>query len=553
MRVTSDVMVAMRDGVNIAVRIYQPDDDGAYPTLFAISPYRYDTDDIPVHNLFQWRETGPVEWYVDQGYTYVHADVRGSGKSGGTYGFFDHTEQQDNYELIEWIAEQPWSTGKIGGIGQSYYAMAQWFMGISNPPHLTCLAPYDGMIDMYRDSAYNGGIYSEFFVWWYNLVRANNMFRAAGDNTGRAMEPDIALELMRHQTYDDWWDERAAHPHLSEIKVPVLSVGAWGKVGLHLRGNLIAYEELQSPKKLVVTGAANINEAMHMFDQPEFHQRFFKPFYDHHLKGVDNGVMDEPPVTIFVRGIDEYRDEAEWPIARAEYVSYYLSGEPSGSVTSLNDGSLTAEAPSGSPADDPTDEGGTTSYDYPDPQWFLGVVAMGKFGPDPAARVLTFTSAPLDHDTEVSGPIVLELFASSDQPDTDFVVKLSDQLPQSNEQRAEGRQPAFAPVTKGWLKASHRDKDEDRSTAYRPFYRHAAPQPLVAGEVYRFEIEVHPTAHVFKAGHRIRLEIANGDSPLTDAVFTHQYMPHKVGRDTVFHNGDHPSRLLLPVVPAQRP
>ena len=492
MRVTSDVMVPMRDGVKIGLRIYQPDDDGAYPTLFAISPYRYDTDDIPVHNLFQWRETGPVEWYIDHGYTYVHADVRGSGKSEGTYGFFDHTEQQDYYELIEWIAEQPWSTGKIGGIGQSYYAMAQWFMGILNPPHLTCLAPYDGMIDMYRDSAYNGGIYSEFFVWWYNLVRANNIFRAAGDDSGRAMEPDMALEMMRHQTYDDWWNERAAHPHLSKIKVPVLSVGAWGKVGLHLRGNLAAYEELQVPKKLVVTGAANINEAVHMFDEPEFHERFFKPFYDHHLKGIDNGVMEEPPVTIFVRGLNDYRDESEWPLARAEYASYYLSGEPSGSVTSLNDGSLTLDAP--------TDDNSTTSYDYPDTQWGLGVVAMGRFGPDPAARVLTFTSAPLDQDTEVSGPIVLELFAASDQPDTDFIVKLSDQLPQSDEERAQGRQPAFAPVTKGWLKASHHSgKDEARSTEYRPFYRHAEHRPLAAGEVYGFEIEVHPIAHVFKA------------------------------------------------------
>ena len=543
MRVTSDVMVPMRDGVKIGVRIYQPDDDGAYPTLFAISPYRYDTDDIPVHNLFQWRETGPVEWYIDHGYTYVHADVRGSGKSEGTYGFFDHTEQQDYYELIEWIAEQPWSTGKIGGIGQSYYAMAQWFMGILNPPHLTCLAPYDGMIDMYRDSAYNGGIYSEFFVWWYNLVRANNIFRAAGDESGRAMEPDMAMEMMRHQTYDDWWDERAAHPHLSKIKVPVLSVGAWGKVGLHLRGNLIAYEELQSPKKLVVTGAADINEALHMFDEPEFHERFFKPFYDYHLKGIDNGVMEEPPVTIFIRGLDEYRDEAEWPIARTEYVPYYLSGEPSGSVTSLNDGSLSTDAPG--------DSSDPTSFDYPDPQWGLGVVAMSQFGPDPAARVLTFTSAPLDQDTEVSGPILLELFAASDQPDTDFIVKLSDQFPQSDDERTQGRQPAFAPVTKGWLKASHHsDKDEARSTEYRPFYRHAEHRPLVAGEVNRFEIEVHPTAHLFKAGHRIRLEISNGDSPLTDAVFTHQYMPHKHGRDTLFHDGTNPSRLLLPVIPA---
>ncbi|MDH3739512.1 MAG: CocE/NonD family hydrolase, partial [Alphaproteobacteria bacterium] len=277
-------------------------------------------------------------------------------------------------------------------------------------------------------------------------------------------------------------------------------------------------------------------------DEPEFHDRFFKPFYDYHLKGIDNGVMDEPPVTLFVRGLNEYRDEAEWPLARAEYVSYYLSGDPSGSVTSLNDGSLTTDAP-GTNAE-------PTSYDYPDPQWGLGVVAMGPFGPDPAARVLTFTSPPLDRDTEVTGSLLLELFAASDQPDTDFIVKLSDQLPQSDDERAQGRQPAFAPVSKGWLAASHRDKDDERSTEIRPFYRHQERQPLSAGETYRFEIEVHPIAHIFKAGHRIRLEISNGDSPLTDAVFTHQYMPHKHGRDTLFHDAEHPSRLLLPMIPA---
>ena len=544
MRITNDIKVEMRDGVKISLRLYQPDDDQSYPTLFAISPYRYDTDDIPVHNLFQWRETGPVEWYVDQGYTYVHADVRGSGKSEGIYGFFDETEQQDYYDLIEWIADQSWSTGKIGGIGQSYYAMAQWFMGILNPPHLTCIAPYDGMIDMYRDSAYNGGIYSEFFVWWYNLVRANNIFRTAGDKTGKVMEPDIALEIMRHQTYDDWWDERSAHPRLSQIKVPVLSVGAWGKVGLHLRGNLTAFEELKCPKKLVVTGAADINEAVHMFDNPEFHERFFKPFYDHHLKEIDNGVMDDHKVTIFVRGINEYRNENNWPIDRAKYISYYLSSNKSGSVNSLNDGSLTLNEPQESNEN----VANKTSYEYPDPKWGLGVVAMTEFGPDPVGRVLTFTSKALAKNTEITGPIVLKLFVSSDQPDTDFIIKLSDQFPLAQTKQNQGHQPKFLTITKGWLKASHRDKNKMKSKKYRPFYNHINPQPLIPNKIYSLDIEIHPTAHVFMKGHRIRLEISNGDSPLTDAVFTHQYMPHKHGSDTIYHDSIYKSRLDLPIV-----
>ena len=163
-------------------------------------------------------------------------------------------------------------------------------------------------------------------------------------------------------------------------------------------------------------------------------------------------------------------------------------------------------------------------------------------------RVLTFTSAPLESDIEVTGPIVLKLHASSDQIDTRFIVKLADQQPQEEAARAKGAQPAFTNVSKGWLKASHREKDPARTTELRPFYTHTNPQPLTPGEIYRFDIEVLPIAYVFKKGHRIRLEIANGDSPLTDAVFTHPYQPTAIGTDTIHHDPMHPSCLLLPLV-----
>jgi uncharacterized protein len=148
----------------------------------------------------------------------------------------------------------------------------------------------------------------------------------------------------------------------------------------------------------------------------------------------------------------------------------------------------------------------------------------------------------------VTGPIVLELYASSDQVDTRFIVKVADQHPQDDAARAEGTQPGFINVSKGWLQASHREKDETRTSKLRPFYTHTHPQPLIPGEIYRFEIEVLPIAYLFKKGHRIRLEIANGDSPLTDAVFTHPYPPTAIGTDTIHHDRTHPSRLLLPVV-----
>ena len=159
----------------------------------------------------------------------------------------------------------------------------------------------------------------------------------------------------------------------------------------------------------------------------------------------------------------------------------------------------------------------------------------------------------------MTGPIVLKLYASSDQIDTRFIVKLADQYPQDEAAQAGrspisgkpdigGMQPAFTNVSKGWLKASHREKDAGRSTALRPFYTHANPQPLTPGEIYEFDIEVLPVSYVFRQGHRIRLEIANGDSPLTDAVFTHPYHPTLIGTDTIHHNAVHASRILLPVV-----
>ena len=285
------------------------------------------------------------------------------------------------------------------------------------------------------------------------------------------MRFDLVGAITEHTLDDEFWRERSPYWRLDDIKVPVLSIGHWGKMGLHLRGNILGYEEVQAPKKLVVTGARNTFEAHKMFDQIDFHEKECLPFYDYYLKGSDNGFMDGAPVKLFVRGANIWREEKEWPLPRAKYVPYYLRKGPSGSVTSLNDGGLSTEKP-------PANEA-STSYTYPDWEWVNGVVANDPHGrPDPVRRVLTFTTAPLAADLEVTGPIVLKLFASSTAIDTQFIVKLTDQHPQDEAARKKGEQPAFTPVSKGWLKASHREKDEKRSTPTRPFYTHTNPQPL---------------------------------------------------------------------------
>ena len=541
MKVEKGITVAMRDGVRISLCVYRPDAEGRFPTLFAASPYQYEMDEVPAYPLFLWRETGPVEWYVGQGYSYVHADVRGSGRSEGEFSFMGKPEQEDYVALIAWIVKQTWCNGRVGGIGQSYYAMAQWLMATFNPPGLACIVPYDGLVDQYRCSNYHGGIFCSYRSVWYTSLRADNQQRPVSRQGRAPMKFDLVGALTEHMLDDEFWRERSPYWRLPEIKVPVLSIGHWGKMGLHLRGNIVGYEDVRAPKKLVVTGARNTFEAHKMFDQIEFHEKECLPFYDHYLKGIDNGFMSGAPVKIFVRGANAWREEKEWPLPRAQYVPYYLHKGRSGSVTSINDGGLGPEKPAPNEA--------STSYAYPDWEWVNGVVANDSQGrPDPVRRVLTFTTAPFVDDLEVTGPIVLKLFASSSTIDTQFIVKLSDQHPQDEAARKKSEQPAFTPVAKGWLKASHREKDLNRSTPLRPFYTHTNPQPLVPDSIYEFEIEVLPISYVFKKGHRIRLEIANSDSPVTDGVFSHPYHPTQIGTDTIHHDGAHASHILLPIV-----
>jgi predicted acyl esterase len=222
------------------------------------------------------------------------------------------------------------------------------------------------------------------------------------------------------------------------------------------------------------------------------------------------------------------------------YLTWHLGAQKSGSVSSLNDGSLAREPAPGEPC---------TSYRYPDPGWMMGVVGFGpNHAPDPARRVLTFTTAPLDADLEIAGPILLTLYGSSSRDDMDVFVKLSEQMPQSPEERAKALNPAAVPVTKGWLRASHRALEPAKSTAMEPYHGHERPEPIEPGKVYRLDISLEPMAYRFAQGNRIRLEIVNGDSVVTDVLWTHYYLPSKIGADTIHHSAEYPSTLTLPVM-----
>ena len=527
--------ITAKDGVKLAAAVYLPEGGGRFPTLFAASPYRFDNNIAPAMPIFLWRETGPIDYYLKHGYSFVHLDVRGTGRSEGEYRYMCEAEQRDLYDVIVWITRQTWSNGKVGGIGQSYYARMQWFMGIQNPPGLACIAPYDGNVDTYRSSAYTGGIPGAFPSIWYNSTTRNvNQYPASGPS--RLIEWDYVGAVKRHNTYDEFWKLRAAAENLDRIRVPVFSIGVWTKVDLHLNGNIVGFQRTRSPKKLLVFGSSSLFAAVADFSSVAFHETYLRPFYDCYLKGETTSYPDEPDVRYFVPGAEEFRAASSWPPANIEYRSYYLNADKTGSVTSLNDGGLSGDRPGS----------GTTSYDYPNPQWRAGVVGFDKSGrPDAVRNILTFTSAPLDGDIEIAGPIQLNLFASSSNRDTDFVVKLSEQFPPDG---PDGTPPRARVVTKGWLRASHRAIDRERSLPCAPWYTHVNPEPIEPGKVYAFAIAVMPTAYRFKKGSRIRLELANGDSQLTEFVFQHDYTPDKVGRDTIYHNPDHPSHILLPLV-----
>jgi uncharacterized protein len=536
-----EASITVRDGTEIAVAIYAPEEAGRYPALLAPSPYRYDNNALPAGPQFLWRETGPIEFYVKQGYAYVHMDVRGSGKSGGDFELLGPNEQTDLYDVVAWIAKQAWSNGKVGGLGQSYFCMSQWWMGIMKPPALACLGAYDGLNDPYRATCYQGGIPGQFIPgYWWNQNRIINRFPANGA-APRLQKTDLDWLITSHPTYDDFWRARNAAERLEEITVPLYSIGIWGKVDLHTRGNIDGFRRAKGPRKLQMRGPPNAWAANAEFNSVELHEKVMLPFYDRFLKGRLTDWDERAPVEYYVRGANVFRTADTWPPPGVTYRPFFLGGEKSGSVTSLNDGTLSARQGSATES---------TSYAYPNPGWVSGVVGFAPSGPpnfDPVRRVLTFTSEVLQEDLEIAGPIKLVLYASSTARDTDFFVKLSEQSPQSPEDRAKGLNPASQVVTKGWLRASHRALDEKRSTEMEPYHTHTDPQPLKPGEVYRFDISVEPNAFRFRKGNRIRLELANGDSPVTDVLWTHYYQPNKIGQDTVWHSAKYASQLILPV------
>ena len=526
-----EIEVRTRHGDLARADVYLPrNGSGPFPVLLAASPYQKALRHLPVvPPVFPFIEYGPMQLYLDHGYAYVAMDNPGSGRSEGTWDPVSRHEGEAIHDMIEYVASLDWSTGNVGMIGMSHYCWSQWNAARTKPPSLKCLGAFDGATDMYRDWMYQGGIPIQGFLnsWLFGSVLLQH--QANGLPMTENGRDRVIYDMYAHPFDDEWQRRRSPFWELDQVDIPVLSIGSWGKASLHLRGNFEGYRLVKGPKQLLVVGARTFGETLALFGTPEFHAAELLPWYDHHLKGAANGVMDRPKVRFFVQGEGVVRDAADWPPPDASIAEFFLSGEKSGAANSLNDGSLVGTSQA---------NGGATTWSYPDPHWMAGVTTFGKDGmPDHFARVITYTTPPFERDREFTGQAVLHLFASSDQTDADVIVKLS-LLPVG-----EGK-PRFMKISQGWLRASHRAEDPSLATEMRPFHLHQKAEPIEPGEIYELRVELLPMSVLVRRGERLRLEISNWESAITEAPMTHWY-GQKVGADTYHHNATHPSRLRL--------
>jgi predicted acyl esterase len=559
-----DAEIPMRDGARLRANIYRPDGPGRFPVLMTFGPYG---KDVPLREFMQeaWdrlNETYPEilaassckhlvferpdpEVWVPHGYVVIAVDSRGAGKSPGRLDPNSPAEFRDFYDAIEWAAAQPWSSGKVGLLGISYYAAGQWFVAAMRPPHLAAILPWQGTYDFYRDRTRQDGIFASGFLkrWWARSVLRNQHGNAESPYhdiyTGERTTGSAALsadelaqnrasyleDVLAHPLNDAFYHERT--PDLAKIDVPALVVANWGGLGLHLRGTIRGWMGLGSRQKWLKVQSGSY---FHTFLQPK-NVALQRRFFDRWLKGIDNGFENEPRVEVEIRApgdaVKRVAQSDAWPLPQTHWTRFYLDAASR---------SLAAEPPR-APA--------SASYAAPSPG-------------------LTFATAILPADAEIVGPVKAKLFLSSTTPDTDIFATVCAFDPDGREMTFIAAPEPKAPVTQGWLRVSQRKLDPQRATEYLPYYPHDERQPLVPGEIYEVDLEIWPMGLWLPRGSRLTLTIQGKDferpgatGPLRGvAWFTHDdpldRPPERfAGTNTLHTGGERQSYLLLPILPAQ--
>jgi predicted acyl esterase len=544
--VETDIEVPMRDGAVLRANLYRPRTRTRAPAILCLTAYQKDKVWLPPDELeekanphFHWESPNPLFW-VPRGYALLRIDTRGTGRSPGRPDPWSAAEARDYYDAIEWAARQPWCTGRIGTLGLSYHAMTQWLVANLRPPSLTAMIPWEGAADMYRDFAFHGGLFMwGFAVNWYHAQMAHHVLgrprRTAPDTFGTLW----LWEFMRHGLDDDWYYGRQAR--WKSIEIPFLSAGNWSGMGLHLRGNIEAFTQAASRNKWLRIDAGTHHGPFYSKEGRKDQLRFF----DHWLKDRDTGLLEEPPIKLHIRkgghGNYTWRHEHEWPLKRTRWTKFYLSP---GKVPGRDEaaGLLARTAPSRDRAvtywSNGRDKPGLGAGGWAD-------LMTGRVGPRAG---ISFETPPLAKDTEVTGPVMLVLWAASSTEDMDVYATIRNLDPAGRDVLEMGQQHQLVPVAKGWLRASHRKLDAARSLPYRPYHTHDERQWLKPGEVVRLDIEIWPTSMVFAKGHRIRLDIQPVDG-IGSAPYTHYSADYNSGTNTVFTGGSRASYLLLPLIP----
>ena len=548
MIIEKDIEIPMRDGVRLKADVFRPKGGGRFPAIMNIGSYQKDKHWVPPLDLeekdnpyMNWETVNPL-WWIPRGYAAVRVDGRGSGKSPGQTDPFSLQEALDFHDSIEWAARQPWCSGSVGTLGISYYAMTQWFVANLKPPSLKAMIPWEGAADMYRDFAYHGGIFCFGFVsnWYHNHMAHHLLGKPQQHN------PDTFAKNWLWHYLRDSLDRGAYHgrqANWDNLDIPLYSVGNWSGMGLHLRGNTEAFVRAKSKhKKLRIHAGTHY----HPFYSEEGRIDQLR-FLDHWLKGIDTGIMREPPVKLLIRkgghGNAEWRHEKEWPLERTRWTKFYLRPQ-SGGAGRQSDGALATEAPRKATSVSYT-ASGMTKAGVASASW----TSTALTGSLPRMGV-SFETPPLARDTEVTGPVVLVLWVASTTEDMDIFATIRNIDRDGRDQFELGQQSQPVPVAKGWLRASHRKLDPELSRPYRPYHMHDERQGLSPGAPVRVEVEIWATSMVFSKGHRIRLDIQPRDG-VGSAPYTHYSADYNTGTNTVFAGGARASYLLLPVIPAR--